>query len=239
MIKQLLAVITGIITFTACSFKEEISLHPNNSIDRNTLVHLDTVTVGKIMDLAAMMGQQRQNMPFDSMAMAWGSVGAALTRLSANDPRTRISYKPWDRKTASGSVNFSMPSLDAYNDFSAHTLTGPAAMTDQVPLGGPQKQKIEWLGKDTLLITLDNSKSPQVQPIANEAEIKQSMGALKMMLGLDAFIKYEASFHLPRSAKNATGKGVTLSADKKTIHINRELDEAAQNRTDDQIVVVF
>lgn len=224
---------------TACSFKEEISLHSDNSIDRSTLVHLDTVAVGKIMDLAAMMGQQRQNIPFDSMAMAWDSIGAALTHLSANDPRTKVSFSKWDRKTASGAVNFSMPSLDAYNDFAANTLTGPAAMTDQVPLGGPQKQKIEWLGRDTLRITLDNSKSSQAQPIANEAEIKQSMGALKMMLGLDALINYEAGFHLPRSAKNAIGKGVTLSADKKTIHIKRELDEAAQNGTDDQIVVVF
>lgn len=222
----------------SCSMNEDINIKANNSIDRDLLVHLDTVATGKLVSMAAMMGQP-QRLPMDSLGIAWDSVGATISRLAQNTPGVKASYTPWNRQQASGAIHLSLPDINTYNQMAGNTLTAPDALKDQVPLGGMHKQQLTWITKDTLQITLDNSKSANAAPIANEAEVKQAMGMVKMLLGIDAVAKYKANIHLPKAAKSVTGANAVLSADKKTVTLAKSLDEANPTGQPDIIKVVF
>lgn len=238
MIKQLLFVSAIAIAFAACSFKEDIHLHSDNSIDRNTLIHLDTGSASKLIGLAGMMGQP-QSFSVDSLGVAWDSVRAALTRFPQTNPDVKMSFSEWDKKTASGSIYLSMPSLEAYNEFSAAHLKTPDEIKNQVPFGGPQQQQIHWLSKDKLVIQLDNSKSADARPGMSEAEMKQGMALLKSMFGIESIMKYDAVFHLPRTAKSVSGPGATLSADRKAVNITMNLEEVTGDGLAEEITVVF
>lgn len=238
MIKQI-TVLAGIALFiTSCALKEEVHISTNNSIQRDMLVNLDTVAAGKLQAIAAMAGQQEQ-LKFDSIGVAWDSVGSSLTRLIQGKDGAKASYTPWNRQKAEGALHFSLPDIAAYNEFAGSTLSTPGAIADQIPFGGPKKQQLQWHGKDTLVIALDNSKSPNAPAIPNEAEIKQSLGMVKMMLGVNAIIQYNAIFHLPRPARSIIGNDATLSDDKKSITIKKALEDANLPNQPDQIIVIF
>jgi hypothetical protein len=238
MIRKIIAAGSIAVLVASCSLKEDVHINANSSIDRDMLVHLDTVASGKLVAMAAMAGQQEQ-FKIDSIGMVWDSVGSALTRLTQNVPGAKASHSAWDRSNASGALHFSMPDLATYNEFAGQTMAMPGAVNDQMPVGGLKKQQLEWHGKDTLLIRLDNSKSATAVPMANEAEMKQGMGMVKMMLGIESLVKYKASFYLPRAAKSATGADAILSADKKVVTIEKSLDDANAAGQADEIKVVF
>ncbi|RXK83420.1 hypothetical protein [Filimonas effusa] len=238
MIKQLLLVAATVVALASCSVKEDIHLHGDNSIDRNMLMHLDTITANKLKGLLAMAGQP-QSLSFDTLAMAWDSVGAVFERLPINNQDVKILFSRWNRNSSSGSVRFSMPSLEAYNQFSSVHLKTPDEIRNQVPFGGPQEQQIHWKGKDTLLIQLDNNKSANGQTGMSEADMKQGMALLKSMFGIASIMTYDAVFHLPRVAKSVSGPGATLSAGGSAVNITKNLEDVMGDGGAEVITVVF
>jgi hypothetical protein len=240
MIKLILAAGSVVVLMASCSLREDIHVNANNSVDRDMLVHLDTAAAEKLVAMAAMAGQQPEQMKLDSIGIVWDSATSAFTQLVKKDvPEATVSRTTWNRSTASGALHFGLPDIAAYNKFANSTLTMPGAVSEQMPIGGLKKQQLEWRGKDTLVISLDNSKPANAVPVANEAEMKQAVGMIKMMLGVPALVQYKASFYLPRTAKSVTGADAILSPDKKMVTIEKSLDESNTTGQPDEIKVIF
>lgn len=225
----------ALLLLTSCSLKEDVHVNANNSVDRNMEMQLDKEAGTKMVAMAAMAGQQ-QNMSLESLGPAWNLMSDTLKKTVEQTPGATFSSTPWDTTTNSGKMNFHLPTMAAYNEFSSNSFALPAEADKQMPLGGMKKQQLEWHGKDTLVIHLDNSKE---KPAGNEAEMTQALAMVKMMLGVDALVKYKATFYLPKAAKSLIGADATLSADKKSFIIEKSLDEANVAGEADEIKVVF
>lgn len=225
----------ALLLLTSCSLKEEVHLNGNNSVDRGMEMHLDKEAGTKMLSMAAMMGQQ-QNASLDSLASVWRVMTDTLQKSVAQTPGATFSASAWDTATNTGKLNFHLPNLETYNPFANSGLSLPAEAEKQMPFGGMKKQQLEWHGKDTLLITLDNSKDRE---IPNAAEMNQGLAMVKMMLGVDALVKYKATFFFPKTAKAVIGENAVLSADKKSVTIEKALDEPNAPGQADEIKVVF
>lgn len=225
----------ALLLLTSCSLKEEVHLNANNSVDRNMEMHLDKEAGTKMLSMAAMMGQQ-QNVSLDSLGTVWKVMTDTLQKSVANTPGATFSASPWDTAANTGKLSFHLPNLETYNPFASNSFALPAEADKQMPLGGMKKQQLQWHGKDTLVITLDNSKDRE---IPNATEMNQALGMVRMMLGVDALVKYKATFFLPKAAKAIIGEDAVLSADKKSITIEKALDEPNELGKADEIKVVF
>lgn len=232
--RNFLAISGLMISMASCSLHEQVQLNANNSVARNMEFRLDSGAATKMVAIAQ---QQGQNTGFtDSVSYAWDSLSANIKRNALQVPGASADVSQWNKTTRSGNMKFKLPSLDSYNQFASNTVTLPNDMGDKMPLGGLKRENISWKGKDTLVITLDNS-----HPGADEhaQETQQSLALVKILIGLDALMQYKADFILPKPAKAVIGEGASLSADKKTVLYSKSLDQANETGNPDVIKVVF
>lgn len=217
----------------SCSLKEEVRVNKDNSVDRNLDFHLDKDAAQKLMSVAAMAGQG-ENMKLDSLGYAWNIMADSLKVKVERTPGAKASYTSWDTASQTGTIQFHLPTVAAYNDFATNTFSMPAEAEKSMPIGGMKKEQLQWHGKDTLYIQMDNSKEAAA---SGGQETQQAVGMLKMVLGLDALIQYKATYYLPKPAKSVIGQDVVLSEDKKSVFIAKSLDDA--EGSNDVIKVVF
>ncbi|RFM29855.1 hypothetical protein [Deminuibacter soli] len=219
---------------TACSVKERVQLNANNSVNRTMEFNLDSGAAAKFIAIAQQQGQPAGGM--DSISYAWDSLAANIKKTALQIPGATAESTPWNKATRTGTLNFKMPTLEGYNDFAANTLNLPNDMDEKVPVGGLKRQNLTWHGKDTLVITLDNSHPGAAE---HAAETQQAMGLVKVMIGLEALLQYKSEFILPRAAKSVVGENAQLSQDKKKVLFSKSLDEPNAEETPDVIKVIF
>lgn len=225
----------ALIVFASCQVKEEIHVNTNNSVDRNMELHLDKEAGNKLMAMAKMGGQGDQ-FSMDSLGKIWNTVTDSITGSVATATNSTFSAGKWDTATNTGKLNFHLPDLKSYNEFANKISKAPSEGDNKMPFSGLQKQQLEWRGKDTLVIVLNEGKS---NAAAASDENTQNMAMVKLMLGIDALVTYKASIHLPKAAKSIIATNATLSEDKKTVFIERTLDEATGALPADEVKVVF
>ncbi len=225
-----------LLLLSSCSIKEEVQVHANNSVGRDLNFKLDSSATQKLLTLAKQQNQDAGKM--DSIGVAWDSLASTVKKNVQQIPGATATASTWDNKNYSGKMKFSLPSLDAYNKFAGNTLALPNDISEKVPVGGLKRETLTWKGKDTLLISLDNSRSAGNEAV-NQDEAKQAMGFMKMMLGVEALMQYKVDFKLPKPAKAVIGEGAVLSADKKTVSYTKSLDESNEPDKADEIKVVF
>lgn len=224
----------ALVVFASCQVKEDIHVNTNNSVDRDMEMHLDKEASTKLVAMAKMSGQG-DNINLDSLGSVWNTVTDTLNKSLTVSNGASFSATKWDTATNSAKVHFHMPDLKTYNEFAGKFAQTPAEADKQMPFSGMQKQQLEWRGKDTLVIHLNEGKA---EAPTNSEEMTQSLAMVKVMLGLDALASYKADIHLPRAAKSIIAENATLSADKKTVHIERALEDAATT-TADEVKIVF
>lgn len=226
----------ALIVFASCQVKEDIHVNTNNSVDRNMELHMDKAAGDKLSAMAQMAGEGNK-LPLDSIAPLWNTVTDSLSSHLVNNTKgATFNAGKWDTVSNSGKLNFHLPDLATYNEF-ANTLAKSGNKTsEQMPFSGVQKQQLEWRGKDTLVIQLNEGKA---NATGNTEEMTQSVAMIKLMLGLDALATYKADIHLPKAAKSIIATNATLSDDRKTVHIERALDDITGNNEADEVKVIF
>lgn len=226
----------SLIVFASCQVREDIHVNANNSVDRNVELHMNKEAGNKLAAMAQMAGQG-DKLPLDSLAPMWNTITDSLTKNAAtNNKGLTFTAGKWDTASNSGKLNFHLPDLKTYNEF-ANTLSQSASKTnEQMPFSGVQKQQLEWRGKDTLVIQLNEGKGTAT---GNTEEMTQNLAMVKIMLGLDALATYKADIHLPKAAKSIIATNATLSDDKKTVHVERVLEDVTGSSAADEVKVIF
>lgn len=233
MTKNIFTIAGSLLLLSACSIREEVQVHADNSVGRSLNFKLDTAATQKLLTLA----QQNQAAGrLDSMGFVWDSLAAGVKKNVQQIPGATVTASQWDKKTYTGTLQFNLPSLDAYNQFADNTLAMPSEVSEKLPVGGLKREALTWKGKDTLVIRLDNSRDAAAP---GQDDTKQAMSMMKMMLGMESLMQYKVDFKLPKPAKALIGEGAVLSADKKTVSLNQSLDEPNAPGKADEVKVVF
>lgn len=226
---------TGLaITMASCSLRERVQLNANNSVSRNMEFKLDSGAASKLVAIAKTQGQNTNVM--DSVSLAWDSLSSYVKKNALQYPNATAESSPWNNNTHTGTMQFKLPNLDTYNQFASNTIPMPNVPGNKLPIGGLKRENIAWKGKDTLVIQLDNSQHGTTEGIR---ETQETVGLIKIMIGLEALVQYKADFVLPRPAKAVIGEGAALSADKRTVTYSKPLDEPNAVDEPTEIKVVF
>ncbi|BAV09190.1 hypothetical protein SAMN05421788_101633 [Filimonas lacunae] len=223
---------------TSCNVKEEVHINKDNSVDRDMQLHLDKDASQKLLSMASTLGMQ-EKVNMDSLGYVWQALSDTVKKNTQTIPGAALIASAWDSSNHTGTMKFHLASLQAYNQLTSNSFALPAEANNQVPLGGMKKQKLEWHGKDTLVIQLDNSKDAGSTPAASSEEMMQGLNMLKGLMGIDALMDLKAIYHLPKPAKSIIGANATLSEDRKSITITQSLDEANAANQPDIVKVVF